>query len=119
MRNLPVLAVLLCSLIGLAVQAGPIQLQTNVRFEFTDCAAGGSGAQTITDGSYLMRVTGEDSFLCYAGTCAANGEKYPVGTVILIKICSDKFCGGAGTSSSCRSAGATGDIILTRADAAP
>lgn len=118
MRKLamPLLALLLA---GVAFAAGGIQLQTNVRFEFTDCAAGGSSAQTVTDGTYLMRVTGEDTFLCYAATCAAGGEKYGAPFAMLVKICSDKFCGGAGTSVSCRSVGSTGDVILTRADALP
>lgn len=114
MRKLPWPLLLLCA--GLAA-AGPVQLQTAVRFEFIDCASGGSVAQTITDGTYLLRVTDENAWLCYAGTCTGtSGEKYPVGTVMLIKLCSNKFCDGSGTSSSCRSAGSSGDVILTRAD---
>jgi len=109
------------TLLAMLALAGPIQLQPAVRFEFTDCSATGSAAQTVTDGPYLLRVTGEDTFLCYASTCASGGEKFPVGTVMNIKICSNGFCAGTGTSMSCRSASSTaaGDVILTRGEAAP
>lgn len=99
----------LLSLLASAAFAGGIALNTGVRFEFTDCASGGSSSQAVTEGTYLMRVTDADSFLCYAGTCAANGEKFPAGTVMLLTV------GRAGQTMSCRSSASTGDIILTLA----
>src|SRR4051794_12978612 len=100
------LAVLLAA--STAIGAG-ITLIVATRFEFTDCAAGGSAAQTVTGGSYLFRVTGEDTWLCYAATCASGGEKFSAGTLMQLVIA------GASQSISCRSVGATGDAILTSA----
>lgn len=79
---------------------------------FTDCAAGGSVAQTLTAGSTLLRTTTETVWLCFAAsasTCASGGEAFPAGTVMLIDLRSDQV------SVSCRSAGATGDAYLTLA----
>lgn len=90
-----------------ALAANGISIDTATRFEFTDAASGGSAAQTVTAGTYVMRVTDSDAFVCYAGTCASGGEKWPQGTVILISF-------GASTSVSCRSAASTGDIIFTK-----
>ena len=97
---------------GMAL-AGGIALDTSTRFEFTDCAAGGSAAQTVTGGyTYLLRVTDSDVSLCIAesgATCAAGGEKFPMGTVLLLTV------PGASKSMACRSAGSAGDVALTRA----
>lgn len=92
--------------------AGGLPLDTSVRTEFTDCASGGSSAQALVkDRQYLMRVTDADTFVCFAesaSTCASGGEKFPVGTVVLLTIT------GAQVSASCRSSTSTGDVIFTR-----
>lgn len=99
---------LLCLLAGAALAAEGLNINTATRFEFTDASSGGSAAQTITAGNYVMRVTDSDVFVCYAATCAAGGEKWPVGTVVLIAF-------GGSQSVSCRSAASTGDVIFTAA----
>lgn len=107
MRKLALVAVLLFA--SLAVAAG-LALDTSQRFEFTDCASGGSAAQTVTEGQYLMRVTDTDVYMCTAdsgSTCATGGERFPVGTVIVVTF------GRGGKSTSCRSSASTGDLILT------
>lgn len=101
------------ALLALFAFGGAIVLDTATRAEFTDCAAGGSVAQTLTVGTYLMRVTDADSFVCFAesgSTCAANGEKFPMGTVMCMAITSNK------KSVSCRSSTSTGDVIFTAAN---
>ena len=90
-----------------------IVLNTATRAEFTDCASGGSVAQTLALGTYLFRVTDADTTVCFAeagSTCAANGEKFPVGTLMCMTITGDK------KSVSCRSSGSTGDAIFTAAN---
>lgn len=92
--------------------AGGIALDTSRRFEFTDCSSSGSAAQTVTGGQYLLRVTDADTFLCIAesgATCASGGEKFPVGTVVLLTV------PGASKSVACRSSSSTGDAIFTGA----
>lgn len=109
MRRFALVAVLL---LAAAALAGGIALDTSVRFEFTDCAAAGSAAQTVTGGQYLMRVTDADVFICFAesgSTCATAGEKFPSGTVMWLTV------PGASKSLSCRSSASTGDLILTGA----
>ncbi len=101
---------LVVALLATAALAGGLVLQVGVRFEFTDCAAGGSAAQTVTEGQYLMRVTDSDAFLCYGATCAAGGEKFPAGAMLLLSV------GAGGQQMSCRSASSLGDVILTRAN---
>lgn len=101
---------LLLTLLASVALAGGINIDTATRFEFTDCASGGSASQAITEGTYLMRVTDADVFLCWAGTCAAAGEKFPSGTVVMLSF------GRGNTTLSCRSSASTGDIILTRAN---
>ncbi len=103
------LLLLLALVVGCAAFAQAIEINTGKRFEFTDCAAGGSSSQSLTEGVYVMRITTEDVFLCYASTCATTGEKWPAGTVILISI------PRGGKTVSCRSNGATGDAIFTSA----
>jgi hypothetical protein len=97
---------------GIAFASGPgIAVSTGTRFEFTNCAAGGSASQNVVGPlDYLFRVTDEDVFVCWAATCAANGERFPVGFAAKLHF------EGASTTLSCRSAGATGDAIFTRAD---
>ncbi len=105
-------------LVGLALLAlfafggAGVLLDTATRFEFTDCAAGGSAAQTLTTGTYLFRVTDADTNVCFAetgSTCAASGEKFPLGTVMCLVITGNK------KSVSCRSSASTGDAIFTLA----
>ena len=108
------LLTLLAVLLGAAAVAAGINLNTSSRVEFTDCASAGSAAQTVPGGSYLMRVTDKDVFICFAdsaSTCATLGEKMPANTVILLTI------GNGGQSVSCRSSDSTGDVIFTRANA--
>ncbi len=97
-----------------AALAAPLTLDPSVRYEFTDCASGGSAAQSLTAGrKYLMRVTDESVFVCLAATgstCSSGGEKFPAGTVVLINV-TDSL-----KSVSCRSANSTGDVIFTKAD---
>lgn len=107
MRKLALAAALLVA--GLAV-AGGIPINTAVRYEFTDCASGGSASQAVPEGTYLMRVTDADVFICYAATCAAGGEKFPSGTVMLLTL------PRGGITASCRSTGSNADIILTSAN---
>jgi hypothetical protein len=105
-------ALLLVALCPLLALAGGIALNTGVRYEFTDCPAGGSSAQTVLGGQYLFRVTDSDVFVCFAesgATCASGGEKFPQGTVMLLTV------PGASKSVACRSSGSTGDVIFTRA----
>lgn len=93
-----------------AVAAGAmaaIQLNTSVRTEFLLCAAGGSSAQTVVAGNYLMRITGSDATLCYASTCAAGGEIFPQGAILYIALPAGSY--------SCRSPAALGNITLTAA----
>ncbi len=110
MRKLAAVALLgaLFALSGGAAHAAGVTVNTTVRFEFTDCASGGSSAQTVTAGSYLFRVTDADTFVCWAATCASGGEKVPQGTVLLLVVPLNQ-------SFSCRSAsGSSGDVIFTR-----
>lgn len=110
MRRLGLVAL---ALLPLAAIAGGIALDTSRRFEFTDCSSGGSAAQTVTGGQYLLRVTDADTFLCFAesaATCASGGEKFPSGTVVLLSV------PGTSKSVACRSSSSTGDAILTAAN---
>ena len=111
MRKALLLATLLAALSALAGTG--IFLRVGTRFEFTDCASGGSAAQTMTQATYLLRITDADTWLCFAdsaSTCATGGEKFPVGTVLLMTM------PAGGQSVSCRSTASTGDAIFTRAD---
>lgn len=77
------------------------------RYEFADCAAGGSSSQTVLAGSYLFRVRDEPVFLCWAATCASGGEWFNSGFAMILDFNAD-------TVLSCRSAASTGDAILTK-----
>lgn len=108
------LALVLALIAGAA--AAQIALYPGNRKEFTNCSATGSVAQTLTaNRNYLMRVTDEDTFVCFAAsgsTCSSGGERFPVNFGMRIHITSDL------ASVSCRSvsAGATGDVIFTQSD---
>lgn len=96
-----------------ALAATGVTLNTGVRTELTDCASGGSSSTTLKPNvSYLFRVTDSDTFLCFAATCAAGGEKFPVGTVMLLATPNN---GGSDVTISCRSSASTGDLIFTLA----
>jgi hypothetical protein len=101
--------------LGLALVAcaasAQIALDQTVTKTFTDCASGGSAAQTLTRGTYLMTVTTEDVWLCVAdsgSTCASNGTKFGAPFAMLFEV------GAGGTSASCRSTNSTGDLQFTR-----
>lgn len=105
---------LLLLLAALSAAAGGLLLRPGTRFEFTDCVATGSSAQTLTGPTrYLFRVTDADVWVCLAessATCASGGDKFPVGTMILLSM------PAAGMSVACRSTASNGDAIFTRAD---
>jgi hypothetical protein len=105
-------AALLAVLAATVALAAGLTLQTGTRFEFTDCSSGGSAAQTVTRGEYLLRVTDADVWVCYAATCATGGEKLPSGFSAL-------FSFGGSQSVSCRSSASTGDLILTLTNSVP
>lgn len=76
---------------------------------FTDCASGGSAAQTIPEGDFLLTVADADVFLCFAAsasTCASGGIKFPQGTVA--RITTPRGL----RSLSCRSSASTADVYL-------
>ncbi|MFT3708045.1 MAG: hypothetical protein QM817_10350 [Archangium sp.] len=101
----------LLALVPVVAKAG-IPLNAAIRTEFTDCASGGSTAQALVRGDYLLRITDSDTFLCFAAagsTCVSGGEKFPAGTVMVITVTGDML------SASCRSSGSTGDAIFTKA----
>ena len=96
-----------------ALAATGVALNTGLRTEMTDCASGGSASSTLKPNvTYLFRVTDSDTFLCFAATCAAGGEKFPVGTVMLLATTNN---GGSDITISCRSSASTGDLIFTQA----
>ena len=96
-----------------ALAATGVALNTGLRTEMTDCASGGSASSTLKPNvTYLFRVTDSDTFLCFAATCAAGGEKFPVGTVMLLATPNN---GGSDVTISCRSSASTGDLIFTLA----
>lgn len=100
---------LLVALLGLAfggVAAAQIVLQVDTRLETADCASGGSSIGTTKAGKYLLRVTDKDTFICWAATCATGGEKFPLGTVVLLRF-------PVAQALSCRSSDSTGDAALT------
>ena len=106
MRNVLLLVTLLAASVAFAVG---IAIDVTTRFEFTDCAAGGSAAQTLTENQYLFRVTDTDVWVCWAATCASGGERFPAGFAAVISV------GRGGSQLSCRSSASTGDAIFTRA----
>lgn len=96
-----------------ALAATGVTLNTGARAELTDCASGGSSSTTLLSNvTYLFRVTDSDTFLCFAATCASGGEKFPVGTLMLLATPNN---GGSNVTISCRSAASTGDLIFTLA----
>lgn len=108
MRKLALLGVALFSFAAAAIG---IQLDQSKTYTFTDCSSGGSSAQAIPEGTYLLTVTDESTWLCTAdsaSTCATLGTKYgaPFGMLLTV--------GRGGKSASCRSTGSTGDLQLTR-----
>jgi hypothetical protein len=103
------LGLLLALLAGVA--SAQIALDQTTTKTFTDCASGGSAAQTLTEGTYLMTVTDENVWMCQAAsasTCATVGTKFGAPFAMLYAV------PRGGLSISCRSAGATGDLQFTR-----
>jgi hypothetical protein len=101
---------LLLALLATAA-AAQIALDQTTTKTFTDCSSGGSAAQTLTAGTYLMTVTTEDVWLCQAAsasTCASNGTKFGAPFAMLYEV------PRGGLSISCRSSGSTGDLQFTR-----
>lgn len=97
--------------------AGPalagIALDQTTIITFTDCASGGSAAQTLK-GGYLMTATDEDVWVCITdsgSTCASGGTRLPLGLAMFISI--GNFV--TSKSVSCRSAASTGDLQFTPA----
>jgi len=91
--------------------ADAISLALDTRFEFVDCPAAGSAAQTVKTGTYLFRITDETTFVCFAAsgsTCGTGGEKFPAGMAMIFNVTNDKV------SVSCRSPAGAGDVIFTR-----
>lgn len=109
-RLLPLVAVVaLVSAGALAAKAIQFDL-VGTSYTFTDCASGGSTAQTIATGTYWVTVNDDKVFLCEAAsgsTCAANGKPLAVGTGWIETVPS------GGRSVSCRSGG-TGDLHFQR-----
>jgi hypothetical protein len=106
MRRLLLLLPLLAFTAGAQIMLDQTSIVT-----FTDCASGGSAAQALARGTYLMTVTGEDTWLCLAesgATCASGGTKYGAPFAMLIAI------NGSQLSAACRSSSSTGDIQFTR-----
>lgn len=111
-KTFAVLAVL-AVLTSLAAIAAGININPAINFDFTDCASGGSSAQTLSPRTYLMRVTTEDVWICLAesgSTCVSGGLKFPAGTVMMFSVTTNI------SSVSCRSAASTGDIGFTHAN---
>ncbi|MDP2270913.1 MAG: hypothetical protein Q8K32_09295 [Archangium sp.] len=102
------------ALLAVVAFAAPgLNLDTAATYTFTDCASGGSAAQTVPEGTYVLTVTTDDTFLCQAdsaSTCATLGTKWPAGTIVLLSV------GRGGKSMSCRSSSSTGDLQLTRSN---
>lgn len=112
--------VILALFFGLALGAlaayasQPIQFVPGVTYDFANCATDGGAAQTLHSGPYVMTVTDEDVWLCWAATCPqGSGRRFPVGTVMLVGF---GLGSGADTQLSCNSTGATGDLGFTRAN---
>lgn len=111
MRKLWPLALLVA---GIAV-AGPVTIYPGNRAEIINCSNSGSSAIALTKNrSYLMRVAGEDTYVCFAAsgsTCASGGELFGAPFAMLIYITDDT------DSVSCRSANSGGDLVFTQGDA--
>lgn len=105
-----VLVLVLAAGAALAAMGGlpPLALKTSETVTFTNCAAGGSSSSATKALTYLVRTFDEDVFICYAATCAAGGERFTKDTILLLRF-------ENATTLSCRSAGATGDIVMTAA----
>lgn len=99
---------LLVTLLAATAFAAGITLDPLTRFEFTDCASGGSANQTLTENQYLLRITDADVWVCWAATCASGGERFPVGFAAVLTI------PRGGSQLSCRSTASNGDAIFTR-----
>lgn len=109
MRKLAFVAV---ALFAVAAWAGIALSQATIK-TFTNCASGGSSAQTLTGGDYLLTVADEGAWICItdsASTCASGGTWLPSGTLMTITV--GNFLNSR--SVSCRSSGSTGDVEFTK-----
>ncbi len=108
------LALLLGLTLSVVAFGGIVLYPNATAYDFTDCAAGGSAAQTVLPGTYLFAAMTEDVWICYASTCATAGRKLPAGVVFMLSVVLQPGS-PAGQLVSCRSTGATGDISMTKA----
>lgn len=102
---------LVLALVAAGAAFAQIQLNPAVIKTFTDCSSGGSVAQSIDQGTYLMTVTTEDVWLCQAesaSTCASGGTKFGAPFAMLFEV------PRGGLSISCRSTSSTGDLQFTK-----
>jgi hypothetical protein len=109
MRKLALLGTLLLASLTWADRGIP--LQVGARTELTDCASGGSSASALVKGDYLLRILDADTTLCFAAsgsTCASGGDRFPVGTVMVLNVTNDML------SVSCRSSSSTGDALFAK-----
>ena len=111
MTRLSLIRTLLVAVLLSAIAAFAFpRIESGSVVDFSNCATGGSAAQSISDGSYLMVVFDEETTLCWAATCASGGRRLPLPFAMLMD-----FKSASGSQQlSCRSAGATGDVHFTR-----
>jgi hypothetical protein len=103
----PRLALVLAFLAATAAAAGDSLAFNTPGYAFDNCPVGGSTAQTVPSGRYLLRIFDSDVWVCWASTCVAGGERFVAGSMVLISV------GSQGQAFSCRSAASTGDLVLT------
>lgn len=115
MRKLFALAMLVP--VAAFAAGGPIVLFASpTQLTLTDCLLAGSVNGTLVEGAYLLTVTDADAWVCPGvSSCAANGIKLPMGTVLIVAV------GGGGTGAttafSCRSTGGIADVQFTKVPA--
>lgn len=89
-----------------------VQLDQTVMKRFANCPATGSAAQVVVNGKYFMTINDEKTTVCVGTTCdGGNGTDFGSGFGMAITF----FAADAGTPVACLSAGATGDLQLTKA----
>lgn len=99
------------ALLGLGLALSGFTPLSSGAVDFANCSASGSSAQTLVRGRiYVMQVFDEETWVCFAAsssTCASGGRRFPAGFAAKVTVNGDML------SSSCRSAGATGDVEFT------
>jgi hypothetical protein len=108
MKRALVVAFCLAAFAGAAAGRGIRLVPSVAHIEFSNCDGG--QAQTVPDGTYLMRVKDETAWLCLddAG-CSAGGEFFTANAMQSL----DFRASDGGTLLSCRSTGMTADVVLT------